>query len=389
MANVSFSKKEWDVFCREHGRFNRPTLWSQMNEVQGHQEVDRVLEIADQNFEGHGIESVQPEGAFVDHYYQNIVALYVNFGDTYAQTLLYDTTTNTFMLTSWGDFLESWEAIERRARDEGEDQENDVCVDCGLIFPREELHYNPNDNEALCTSCYDSALAIPTWEPDPNTLVCMLRSIEGAPVAVHLFDPIWDGSAFVPHSKEVENGDLVFSFSVPVDGHPEQFHARDNYGAGGHGQPYTWSLRNLIANMTKWPKGTPEVLRMENVGVRITPDQYALFRVALDAFLENGMRGQPIKEALVTPPLLFTCSEINYVLWLPGERDESGAVEAFVNAKLVPSWHQNYPSSVQDSGISLWSAQGQTLDELIEDGFIKWGDDNSVRRYLAEIGVCR
>lgn len=42
----------------------------------------------------------------VDRYYFNIVALYLNTGDTYNTTVLYETETETFHLVSWGDWVE-------------------------------------------------------------------------------------------------------------------------------------------------------------------------------------------------------------------------------------------------------------------------------------------
>lgn len=42
----------------------------------------------------------------VDRYWYNIVALYVNTGDTYRTTVLYETETGEFHLVSWGDWVE-------------------------------------------------------------------------------------------------------------------------------------------------------------------------------------------------------------------------------------------------------------------------------------------
>jgi len=55
-----------------------------------------------------GVEALRDENAWVDGYWQNTIALYVNKGDTYDTTLLYDTENNRFLITSWGDFYESW-----------------------------------------------------------------------------------------------------------------------------------------------------------------------------------------------------------------------------------------------------------------------------------------
>lgn len=87
--------------------------------------VDEVLELANTLLDGYGIEPIQPENAYVDHYYQNIVALYVNMGDPYTGTLLYDTENEEFMVTSWGDFFENWEQEHADEVEEEEEYESD------------------------------------------------------------------------------------------------------------------------------------------------------------------------------------------------------------------------------------------------------------------------
>lgn len=69
-----------------------------------HDEVDGILSSADQAIEGYGVEAIEGDNA--DRYYRNIVALYVNTGDTYKGTVLYNATTNRFSVTTVGDFVE-------------------------------------------------------------------------------------------------------------------------------------------------------------------------------------------------------------------------------------------------------------------------------------------
>ncbi len=67
--------------------------------------VDAILEKINERIGGFGVESI--EGDYqVDRHYFNIVLLYVNKGDTYAETLLYETNTGTFYVGSWGDWVE-------------------------------------------------------------------------------------------------------------------------------------------------------------------------------------------------------------------------------------------------------------------------------------------
>lgn len=54
--------------------------------------------------EGFGVEAIQ--GEWLDHYHQNIIASYVNTGDTYNTTIILDHRTDRYQLTSFGDFVE-------------------------------------------------------------------------------------------------------------------------------------------------------------------------------------------------------------------------------------------------------------------------------------------
>ena len=83
-------------------------LHRRMTEIErqggSHNDIDAILDDVNDALRAHGIESI--EGTWHDRYYQNIVALYVNMGDTYNGTILYDTTKNRFYATSWGDWVE-------------------------------------------------------------------------------------------------------------------------------------------------------------------------------------------------------------------------------------------------------------------------------------------
>lgn len=85
--------------------------------------ADKVLEEVDRLVAGNGVEPVRDENAN-DRYYGDVVALYVNMGDTYETTLLYDTVEHEFHVTSWGDWYEAYEA-EQEGEDEPEDDEED------------------------------------------------------------------------------------------------------------------------------------------------------------------------------------------------------------------------------------------------------------------------
>lgn len=58
-----------------------------------------------------GVEAIRIEGAHIDAYHGDIVASYLNTGDTYTQTIVLDTD-GEYHLTSYGDWLESYEQQE-------------------------------------------------------------------------------------------------------------------------------------------------------------------------------------------------------------------------------------------------------------------------------------
>jgi len=61
-------------------------------------------------FDCHGVEAIRIEGAWVDSYHHDIVATYLNTGDTYCETIVLDADSGEFLLTSWGDYVEAYEA---------------------------------------------------------------------------------------------------------------------------------------------------------------------------------------------------------------------------------------------------------------------------------------
>lgn len=71
-----------------------------------HDEVDNILESVNVLLKGYGVEVIR--GPHVDQYYMDINLLYVNLGDTYIPTLIYDTLKETFVICSWGDYVEKY-----------------------------------------------------------------------------------------------------------------------------------------------------------------------------------------------------------------------------------------------------------------------------------------
>lgn len=59
--------------------------------------------------EGFGIEAIEIEGYYRNDYWANAIGLYINMGDTYTLTIIYNVIDRQFEFTSWGDFYESKE----------------------------------------------------------------------------------------------------------------------------------------------------------------------------------------------------------------------------------------------------------------------------------------
>lgn len=76
-----------------------------LKRAETHNEVDAALDYANTLVEGHGVEAIRGD-YHVDGYYQDIVALYVNTGDTYSATILYDTERERYYATTFGDWVE-------------------------------------------------------------------------------------------------------------------------------------------------------------------------------------------------------------------------------------------------------------------------------------------
>ena len=96
------------AFPRDLDEFKAKLIADYVRKAGSHKSVDEALEVADRMLEAHGIEAIR--GAeFRNGYYGDIVGLYVNMGDTYNTTVLYDTVADRFHITSWGDWVEKYD----------------------------------------------------------------------------------------------------------------------------------------------------------------------------------------------------------------------------------------------------------------------------------------
>lgn len=70
---------------------------------------EQSLAALDELLGTYGVEPISVEGAWIDRYHGNIVASYLNTGDTYSPTLLLDHGRGRWKLTSWGEWFEAYE----------------------------------------------------------------------------------------------------------------------------------------------------------------------------------------------------------------------------------------------------------------------------------------
>jgi hypothetical protein len=61
----------------------------------------------DEILEGYGTEVIRSSNKFINHYYQDIIATYINMGESYATTIILMHENHQFIISSWGDLVES------------------------------------------------------------------------------------------------------------------------------------------------------------------------------------------------------------------------------------------------------------------------------------------
>ena len=79
-------------------------LKAKLRDAETVQDVDAALDFANVMLEGHGVEAVRDREW--EGYYADIGLLYVNAGDTYALTLIYDTRRDSWSVTTLGHVIE-------------------------------------------------------------------------------------------------------------------------------------------------------------------------------------------------------------------------------------------------------------------------------------------
>ena len=99
------------LFEAEHGGGERQLfnmLWTTLQEAcdsPSRRASERAMDAADDVLRGHGVEELRIRTRRGG----TRRALYVNFGDPYVATLIWDEETDRFRVTSWSDVVEGWE----------------------------------------------------------------------------------------------------------------------------------------------------------------------------------------------------------------------------------------------------------------------------------------
>ena len=69
--------------------------------------ITEQLEAINELIDGHGVESIQVSSElYQDRYWGNAIGVYVNLGDSYDLTIVYNTIDLQFEFTSWADYFE-------------------------------------------------------------------------------------------------------------------------------------------------------------------------------------------------------------------------------------------------------------------------------------------
>ena len=78
-----------------------------LNPLYNHCRDGVTIEAINEVLGGYGIESIRNESNWVSHYWQDTCFLYVNMGDTYTPTILYDTRKDRYIVSDFGTVVET------------------------------------------------------------------------------------------------------------------------------------------------------------------------------------------------------------------------------------------------------------------------------------------
>lgn len=70
--------------------------------------MEKIAQLIPNNF---GVECIR-DADYWDRYYTDNRIMYINMGDTYIETILFDTKHNKYIVSCWGDYIERLERYE-------------------------------------------------------------------------------------------------------------------------------------------------------------------------------------------------------------------------------------------------------------------------------------
>lgn len=107
--------------------------------------INDIMNVINTIMEGYGFEHLENEHMWISHYWMYTIGLYVNMGDTYDETIVYDTSNNEFSNQSWGSFMESF------------DEKNPTfeCEICHDNYEKNDILIEYND-KCYCDYCISS-----------------------------------------------------------------------------------------------------------------------------------------------------------------------------------------------------------------------------------------
>ena len=110
------------------------------------EEISNLLDIFNENLGGYGVEVLRSSD-FRKSYWGDIIALYVNMGEKYETTILYDIDNEEFIKTSWGDFMENRENEDMEVDDMLEESLNNDDIDEKIQKLLTMLHHRKKDKD--------------------------------------------------------------------------------------------------------------------------------------------------------------------------------------------------------------------------------------------------
>lgn len=96
-----------EILGKEYNDISLPVkqIREAMESATTDKKIDIALDTCNAILHGYGVEAIR-DNQWENGYYMDIGLLYVNMGDTYIPTVVYDTRKKQWYVTSWGNIIE-------------------------------------------------------------------------------------------------------------------------------------------------------------------------------------------------------------------------------------------------------------------------------------------